>query len=167
MIKLVKSGIKDRGDFYMDIITFGEKEEGKDYIRRPAVYGLMFNSNKDKIAIIQTSDGKYFLPGGGIENNETHEECLKREALEEMGMEFEMGLFIGCARRYFYSTNEYKYYLSEGYFYLCDKGKQLGKPTEEDHFLHWMEPVQAIKSLFHEHQSWAVNEAIKPFRMSN
>lgn len=145
----------------MQITTFGVKEEGKEYIWRPAVYCLMFNSQKDKIAIIQTNDGKYFLPGGGIENNETHDECLKREALEEMGMEVEISHFIGCARRFFYSTNEYKYYLSEGYFYLCNKGKQLSKPTEEDHLLKWIEPVQAIESLFHEHQSWAVNEALK------
>ncbi|WP_245595313.1 NUDIX domain-containing protein [Fictibacillus gelatini] len=39
-----------------------------------------------------------------MENNETHEECLKREVLEEMGMNIEIGLFVGCARRYFYST---------------------------------------------------------------
>jgi len=59
----------------LNIITFGEIEEGKEYIKRPAVYGLIFNNQKDKIAIIQTSDGKYFLPGGGIENKETHQEC--------------------------------------------------------------------------------------------
>jgi 8-oxo-dGTP diphosphatase len=97
----------------MDIITFGEKEKGKEYIWRPAVYCLMFNSQKNKIAIIKTRDGKYFLPGGGIENKETHEECLKREALEEMGIDIEIGHFIGCARRYFYSTNEYQYTLAK------------------------------------------------------
>jgi 8-oxo-dGTP diphosphatase len=145
----------------MDIITFGEKEEGKEYIWRPAVYCLMFNCQNDKMAIIQTSDGKYFLPGGGIENNETHEECLKREALEEMGMEIEIGHFVGCARRYFYSTNEYKYYLSEGYFYLCDMGRPISQPTEVDHFLKWIEPIRAIENLFHEHQSWAVKVALR------
>jgi len=145
----------------MDIITFGEIEEGVEYIKRPAVYCLIFNNQKDKIAIIQTSDGKYFLPGGGIENNETHQECLIREALEEMGMEIEIGPFIGNARRYFYSTNEYKYYLSEGYFYLCSMVKPIGEPTEEGHFLKWMEPIQAIESLFHEHQSWAINEVLE------
>ena len=62
----------------------------------------MFNNQKDRIAIIETGDGKYFLPGGGIENTETHEECIKREALEEMGMEIEVGHFIGCAQRYFF-----------------------------------------------------------------
>lgn len=51
----------------MGIITFGEKKEGKDYIWRPAVYCLMFNCQKEKIAIIQTSDGEFFLSGGGVE----------------------------------------------------------------------------------------------------
>lgn len=145
----------------MELITFGKKETGKEYIKRPAAYCLIFNDEKDKIAIIQTSDGNYFLPGGGIEKNETHQECLVREVLEEMGMDIAIGTFIGSARRYFYSTNEYTYYLSEGYFYLCNMVKQIGEPTEEGHFLKWIEPNQAIESLFHEHQSWAIQEAIR------
>lgn len=120
----------------------------------------MFNKQKDKIAIIQTKDDNYLLPGGGIESNETQEECLKREVHEEMGMEIDIRSFIGCAQRYFYSTNENKYYLSEGYFYLCDMGEPSGKPIEEDHVLKWIDPTQAIESLFHEHQSWAVKEAL-------
>lgn len=145
----------------MDIKTFGKKEEGIDYIWRPAVYFIMFNHQQDKIALIQTSDGKYFLPGGGLENNETHEQCLKREALEEMGMAITVGHYIGRARRYFYSTNEFKYYLGDGYFYLCTKGKQVAAPLEEGHFLKWVEPNVAQEKLFHEHQSWAINEALR------
>ncbi|MEK4868285.1 NUDIX domain-containing protein [Niallia sp. FSL W8-1348] len=44
-------------------------------MKRSAAYCIIFNNQKDKIAIMQTSDGKYFLPGGGIENKETHQEC--------------------------------------------------------------------------------------------
>ncbi|WP_241964575.1 NUDIX hydrolase [Paraliobacillus zengyii] len=145
----------------MDIITFGKREEGKKYIARPAVYSVMFNSQNNKVAIIQTGDGQFFLPGGGIEGNETHEECLKREALEEMGMDIKIVYYIGRANRYFYSTNEFKYYLSKGYFYVCEIEKKVSKPIEEDHFLKWIEPSQAIKILFHEHQSWAISEALK------
>jgi 8-oxo-dGTP diphosphatase len=152
------------GGGYMPIIVFGEKEKGKEYIWRPAVYGLMFNTQKNKIAVLQTNDGQYFLPGGGIEKNESYEECLKREAMEEMGMEVEIGTFLGCAQRYFYSTNELKYYLSEGNFYLCEMIMQLGKPLEEDHTLKWLELEQAIERLFHDHQSWAVKNAIQLFR---
>jgi 8-oxo-dGTP diphosphatase len=143
----------------MPPITFGTKEAGKTYIKRPGVYGLFFKEGK--IAVIQTGDGKYFLPGGGIENDETHEECLIREALEEMGVEIEKGPFIGAANRYFYSTSDYKYYLSEGYFYKCELGKVKDEPIEENHFLRWLEPEYAIKHLFHEHQVWAVMEALK------
>ena len=143
------------------IITFGKKEEGKEYILRPAVYCVMFNSQDKKVAIIQTGDGKYFLPGGGIEDNETHEECLKREALEEMGMDIKVVNYIGSANRYFFSSNEFKYYLSEGYFYICESGKKVSEPTEEDHSLKWIEPSQAINNLFHEHQSWAISEALE------
>lgn len=152
--------IKGKEGLYLDIITFGKKEEGKEYILRPAVYCVMLNSS-NKVAIIQTSDGKYFLPGGGIEDHETNEECLKREALEEMGMDIEIGKYIGCANRYFYSTNEFKHYLSEGYFYKCNVGKKISEPIEEDHVLKLIEPSKAIKNLFHEHQSWAVSEALK------
>jgi len=149
----------------MDVIIFGQKENAKEYIKRSAVYCVMFNNQKNKIAIIQTGDGKYFLPGGGIEDNETHEECMKREALEEMRMDIELGLFIGCAQRYFFSTNEYKYYLNKGYFYLCEMGKSVNKPTEDDHLFIWVEPSHAVENLFHEHQIWAINEALKLVRI--
>jgi 8-oxo-dGTP diphosphatase len=124
----------------MDIKTFGKKEEGIDYIWRPAVYCLMFNHQQDKIALIQTSDGK-FSPGGGLENNDTHEQCLKREALEGMGMVITVGYFVGRARRYFYSTNEFKYYLRDGYFYLW------AAPIEEGHFLKWLEPKESTREI--------------------
>lgn len=144
----------------MDIKVFGEKEDGREYIWRPAVYGVIFNEEKNRIAVIQADGGKYFLPGGGIESNETHEQCLKREIVEEMGMEVEIGRYIGCAQRYFFSTKDFRHYLSEGHFYLGTLGKQIGKPIEEDHFLEWLEPNRAIECLFHEHQSWAVKEVL-------
>lgn len=37
----------------------------------------------------------YFLPGGEIGNNETHEECLKRECSEEIGYNIMFGEYIG------------------------------------------------------------------------
>jgi 8-oxo-dGTP diphosphatase len=144
------------------MIVFGTKED-KEYMWRPAVYGVMFSELKDEVAVIRTSRDHYFLPGGGIENNESHEECLKREALEEMGMIVEAGQFIGCAQQYFSFQDEEKSYLNEGHFYLCFKVKELDVTVEDDHFLEWLDPAQAVDRLFHQHQSWAINEALKLF----
>ncbi|MCM3666460.1 NUDIX domain-containing protein [Mesobacillus subterraneus] len=141
------------------MINFGNKEPGVRYVRRPAVYGVVFNDPHDKIALIQTADGKFFLPGGGLESGESHEECLRREGIEEMGMLVEIGGFIGSARRYFYSSNERKHYLSEGHFYFGNLAGKAGVQAEAGHFLKWMEPSKAMERLFHEHQSWAVCRA--------
>jgi 8-oxo-dGTP diphosphatase len=97
----------------------------------------MFSEQKEKVAVLRTSRGDYFLPGGGIENNETHEDCLKREAMEEMGMVVEMGHYIGSAQQYFSDQDGKNHYLNEGHFYLCFEIKQLAVPKEDDHFLEW------------------------------
>ncbi|WP_281171424.1 hypothetical protein [Peribacillus kribbensis] len=35
------------------------------------------------------------------------------------------------------------------------------EPSEPDNFLKWIEPAKALNLLFHEHQSWAVSEALE------
>ena len=55
----------------------------------------VFHNQKDRICkSLKQVMVSIFLPGGGIENTETHEECIKKEALEEMGMEIEVGHFL-------------------------------------------------------------------------
>ncbi len=66
--------------------TFGIKEPTKEYGERVGVYGIGFNKD-GKIQAIMThlNNGEegYFLLGSGIENNESHCECIKRECMEE------------------------------------------------------------------------------------
>ena len=62
--------------------------------------------DKEKILIAQRKRGsslelKWELPGGKIELNESPEECLKRELLEEFGIETEiLGFFTSNTHRY-------------------------------------------------------------------
>ena len=142
------------------MITFGEKELGVSYTLRLGVYGVVFNEDEDLVALIETGDGKYFLPGGGLEGHESHEECLIREAIEEMGKLLEIGEWIGKAQRYFYSEKDSEYYLGEGHFYFARIAGEAGEPVEEDHQLRWVETGAAVKKLFHEHQSWALQKAL-------
>ncbi|MES1042803.1 NUDIX hydrolase [Peribacillus simplex] len=68
--------------------VFGEKIGGLDYQIKKGVYAIIFNSAKDKVLAVQNSRGHHFLPGGGIENEESYQECLEREMLEETGYPF-------------------------------------------------------------------------------
>jgi 8-oxo-dGTP diphosphatase len=138
------------------MIIFGRKIDNVDYVFRPGAYALIFDKEKNKIAVIQTGDEHYFLPGGGLDSEETHEECLLREGIEEMGMSIKPIKYIGSAQRYFYSMNDKTYYLGEGHFYLCEILAHVGDPSEENHILKWVELKSAADLLWHDHQRWAV-----------
>ena len=69
----------------MKKITIGEKDDTKKYDFRETCFGLYVKNNK----ILVTIDPKrkqYTLVGGGIEDNESHEDTFKREFLEEVGI---------------------------------------------------------------------------------
>ncbi|MFD0677199.1 MULTISPECIES: NUDIX domain-containing protein [unclassified Paenibacillus] len=62
-----------------ETLIFGEKVKHLKYQRRDGSYAVIINANKQQVAAIFTTKGSYFLPGGGIEEGETPEECLRRE----------------------------------------------------------------------------------------
>jgi 8-oxo-dGTP diphosphatase len=53
------------------IAVFGEKRQGLNYQRRTGVYAVIFHHEKDKILTVRNETGHYFLPGGGMEENES------------------------------------------------------------------------------------------------
>ena len=59
--------------------------------------GLIFNS-QDQLLITRRGSGdfkgKWEFPGGKLEENETEEECLKREVLEELNIEIDIDYFL-------------------------------------------------------------------------
>jgi 8-oxo-dGTP pyrophosphatase MutT (NUDIX family) len=52
-------------------------------IERVAVRAIIIENNH--ILLVKSNRGDFKFPGGGIEKNESHEECLKREVREETG----------------------------------------------------------------------------------
>jgi len=51
-----------------------------------SVKGLFFNT-ESKLMMLQQEDGMWEPPGGRVQKGENLIECLKRECLEEMGLE--------------------------------------------------------------------------------
>lgn len=95
-----------------------------------------------------------------MEGNETKEECLHRELLEELGWAIEIDQFIGNVARYFYAEKEDTYYLNDGFFYSANMVHQQSNNCEDDHVLKWMSPLLAVELLIHDHQKWAVKQAL-------
>ncbi len=80
--------------------VFGEKLENEIYHDREAAYVVLIVD--DKIAVVKTSLGKMFLPGGKIEDGESTEDCIVRECLEEMGAKVTVKQYFAIGERYFY-----------------------------------------------------------------
>jgi 8-oxo-dGTP diphosphatase len=139
--------------------TFGHVIKDVDYIERPGAYGVMIN--KQKQVVVAYCDGDYFLPGGGIEGNESHQECIIRECIEELAIQVKVGEFIYKGDLYHMSKKSGKHYHSIGYFYFTEIVEILDQPSEEDHELVWMNVEEAVSKLTLESQAWAVSEACR------
>lgn len=139
---------------------FGEKLNGIDYIQRTGVYAAILNQSKDKLLAVRNGNGHYFLPGGGIEANESHQEGLERELIEETGYSVSIGNYIGNAKQYFMSSKN-EPILNDGNFYICILLEKINNKSEEDHEVIWLEIDEFEHLLFHDHHIWAVNKSIK------
>ncbi|WP_314589849.1 NUDIX hydrolase [Paenibacillus terrigena] len=70
------------------------------YHIRKAARAIVWNDAKEMALMHVSSDGYYKLPGGGIEAGESNEEALRREVLEEVGVQIEILQELGCTIEY-------------------------------------------------------------------
>jgi len=85
---------------------------------RPSVYAII--PNKENILLIRSHhNGKYFLPGGGIELGERIETALKREIKEEAGIEIKIIQFLHFHEDFFYYDPLDEAYHSLLFYYIC------------------------------------------------
>lgn len=62
----------------------------------PAAIGIILNDHQTHVVLVKRRDLPiWVLPGGGVETNETFEEALKREILEETG--YQVNILRKCA----------------------------------------------------------------------
>lgn len=137
---------------------FGEKLPNQQYKDRRGVYAIILNE-KNEVATVKLPHG-YVLPGGGVEGDETKDECLRRECLEELGWEIEINQFVCVASNYHYSMYRKQYLHSIGYFYLATHVRQVTAPIEKDHQLVWMSLEDCRLHLILDHQAWAIEKVM-------
>ncbi|MBT2636671.1 NUDIX domain-containing protein [Bacillus sp. ISL-39] len=154
-------------------MTIGEPNRisYKNTIERIAVRAVIIKNHH--ILLVQSNRGDFKFPGGGVEKNESYEECLKREVREEAG-------YIDCVvmdkvgriiERKKDESEEDTLFQMTSHYYLCDlateekDGLQLDKyEAELDFTPKWVTLDEAIfqnESLIDtfEHNSWLKREA--------
>ena len=147
----------------MAMKTFGLKLVDQVYRTRVGVHVVVFDSESKKILLVSPPNGSYLLPGGEIEINETHEETAKRESMEELGYEIEVGPFIGEAEDYYYSKHRHQYYHNPAYFYVANSWEAKCKPLEDFNQLEWVSISEAIAKLKRGSHKWAVEQYEKHY----
>lgn len=141
--------------------TFGIKEDNVIYKERIGAYGIGF-SKDGKVPVAKTHlfNGKigYFLLGGGIKDNETHNDCIIRESLEEAGLLVIPKKLICKGDYYHFIIQNNMYFHGIGYFYYMEINDVVATPTEPDHSLAWLTLDEVRENLFLPHQIWAVEQ---------
>ena len=97
-------------------------------IKRERARAIIIHEDKI-ISMYRERNGRvfYVFPGGGMENNETEEECVVREVIEEFG------LTVKPIKKLYTYEND----ISIEHFYLCEWvagefGTGVGEEFEED-----------------------------------
>ena len=134
---------------------FGTKQD-VEYLHREGAYIIPYHNGK--IAVVQTPKGYFFL-GGGLQNGESHTECIRRECLEEIGYEC-------CIKGFLCSAETYTKHATIGFFhpmqtyYFGELVEKVVAPTERDHLLCWVDYHELKGKMFVEMQNWALEQLI-------
>ena len=136
--------------------VFGIKEEA-EYLDREGVY--LIPCRNTQVGVVQTPKGYFFL-GGGLENGESHLDCIERECMEEVGYSPYVEGRLCSAEAYIkHPTIGYFHPIQTYYFgTLLDRGSI---PIEKDHVLCWVEYEQLKGKMFVEMQNWALEQSFE------
>lgn len=140
-----------------DRLQFGTAEPGLDYRLRATAFGLVIRDSKLACVRVDRGAGSYFdLPGGAVDGEETEEQAVVREFLEETGMTVRPLTRIAEASQFFRKTDGEPINNTGGFWVAEPLSLDPAAKVEADHDLVWLEPHQALASLRHDAHAWAV-----------
>jgi len=132
--------------------VFGTQVVGQDYQARRAVYAVI-PGRAGRVAAVTSPSGNLFLPGGGIEADETPEQALIREVEEECARRLSIVREIGEALQYFYAPSDDRHFAMHAVFYVGRFWSRTTGPAELP--LSWVWPDDRTP-FFHACHLWAV-----------
>lgn len=134
------------------VLDFKDYKEDWSESKRPSVRGII--TREDKVLLVYSKKYNYYkFPGGGVEENESHEETLQREVLEECGLRVipesikEYGSVLVKQKS---DCKENTVFVQENFYYTCEtfegsENQKLDAYEQEEGFTPvWMVPIEAV-----------------------
>ena len=137
------------------IEIFGANHFEKYTKIREACRGVIIQNDKILLTYEVNTD-QWFIPGGGLEKEESFDECCVRELAEETG-------YVVDTKEQYLTINEYyDEWLFVSHYYICDLvGETQRKLTERELEVglepRWIDLNEAVE-IFSKHQDYAENE---------
>ena len=138
-------------------LQFGRPEPGRTYDDRPTAFGLVFRDGRLACVRVDRGEGSYYdLPGGAIDGDETEEQALVREFVDETGLTVRPNARLGEAGQYFLKSDGRAVNNLAGFWTAEVEREDPSAKIEDDHELQWLDPQQALAQLRHDAHAWAV-----------
>lgn len=138
--------------------TFGTRRDDLEYVSRPGAYALIVREGR--VLVVEEGSG-IFLPGGGLEGDETPDEALRRELLEETGFAVDRARKLGRGDEWFVKPSDVARH-KICYMYRVAPGDRIRDASETDCPSRWLAPAAAIDELYHEVFRWIVERYVTP-----
>lgn len=133
--------------------VFGTKEDA-EYTDREGAYLVPISNNK--VGVVETPKGYFFL-GGGLENGESHVDCIERECLEEAGYIVTVGKNV-CTAETYCEHPTIGYFHPIQTYYSGNLIEKVVTPTDSDHHFLWIKYDNIKGKMFAEMQNWALEQ---------
>ncbi|MFN3930218.1 MAG: NUDIX domain-containing protein [Brevundimonas sp.] len=139
------------------MLQFGVPDPSLDYAPRPTAFGLVFHEAKLACVRVDRGEGSYYdLPGGAVDGDETEQQALIREFVEETGMTVRPVTRIVEAGQYFRKSDGTPINNTGGVWIAEQLALDPAAKVEDDHQLVWLHPHTALNELRHDAHAWAV-----------
>ena len=133
-----------------DVTEFGTPASDPSVVDRHAVYAIVRNDT-GRVMVVR-GPGGWFLPGGGRKAEESVEEALVREVLEETGYEV-----ARCAHRcralQHFEAGGTRYRMTAEFFAVSLGARVTARG---EHETSWLDPRDSSADWYHECHEWAV-----------